>query len=186
MSTPTDPNFVPGYAQPGIVAGRTGKDSVGDDRPSDPTNQPNQYPGSIFGMPLPQGTGAPGSTGARRSAATDPTNQPGQLEEGISGTGPPDTDSTGSPGTQGARAALGAGPDAVTFTKLSAGIGPYQTQTVNDEISGSGDWTGANDQGYASGGPQLPGVRGNEPSVNEGPFTAKSGGRVMRGGRGAS
>src|SRR6476659_9137871 len=111
MSTPTDPNFVPGYAQPDIVAGRTGKDSVGDDRPSDPTNQPNQYPGSIFGMPLPQGTGAPGSQGAHRSAATDPTNQPGQLEEGITGTGPPDTDHTGSPGTQGAQAALGSGPD---------------------------------------------------------------------------
>jgi len=186
MSTPTNPDFVPGYAQAGIVAGRTGKDSVGDNRPSDPTNQPNQYPGSLFGMPLPQGTGAPGTQGATRTAATDPTNQPGQLEEGLTGMGPPQTDHTGSPGTQGAQAALGAGPDQVTFTKLSAGIGPYQTQTVNDEISGPGDWTGANDQGYASGGPQLPGVKGNEPSVSTGPYTAKSGGRVLRGGRGSS
>jgi hypothetical protein len=184
MSTPADPNFVPGYAQAGVVSGRTGKDSMGDSRPSDPTNQPNQYPDSLFGMPLPSGTGAPGSQGA--GGAADPTNQPGQLEEGITGMGPPQTTHTGSPGSQGAKPSLGAGPDTVTFTKLSSGIGPYQTQTVSDEISGSGDWTAANDQGYASGGPQLPGIRGNEPSVNEGPFTAKSGGRVLRGGRGAS
>ena len=181
----TSPDFVPGYGPADQVAGKSGKPAQGDSRGGDPTNQPNQYPGSIFGMPLPSGTGAPGSRGASGSSS-DPTNQPGQLDEGISGSHPPQTDHTGAPGTQGANPALGSGTDTVSFTKLSAGLGPYQTQTVSDEISGSGDWTGANDQGYASGGPQLNGIKGNEPSVNDGPYTAKSGGRVLRGGRGAS
>lgn len=186
MSTPTtDPDFVAGYG-PNDVNGRTGKAAAGDGRGGDPTNQPNQYPGSLFGMPLPQGTGAPGSSGAARTAATDPTNQPGQLNEGLTGMGPPDTDSTGAPGTQGADPALGSGTDTITFTQLSAGIGHYETKSVSDEISGPGDWTAANDQGYASGGPQLPGIKGNEPSVNDGPFTAKAGGTVHRGGRGSS
>ena len=69
---------------------------------------------------------------------------------------------------------------------MSAGLGPYRSETVQDEVSGPGDWTGANDQAYASGGPQLPGIKGNEPDVNSGPFTAKGGGTVRRGGRGAS
>lgn len=178
-------DFVPGYGPADQVAGKSGKDSQGDSRGGDPTNQPGQYPGSLFGMPLPQGTGAPGSRGAAGSAS-DPTNQPGQLNEGLTGTGPPQTDHTGAPGTQGANPALGKGSDTVTFTKLSAGLGPYVTESVRDEISGPGDWTAANDQGYASGGPQLPGIKGNEPSVNEGPFTARSGGTVRRGGRGSS
>ena len=173
----------PGYG-PNEVAGQSGHKSSGDARGGDPTNEPGQYPDSLFGMPLPQGTGAPGSQGAK--GAADPTNQPGQLEEGLTGTGPPDTDSTGAPGSAGAHPALGTGTDSVTFTRLSSGVGPYQTETVSDEISGPGDWTAANDQGYASGGPQLPGIKGNEPSVNDGPFTAKSAGRVLRGGRGAS
>ncbi len=185
-SSVNDPNFTAGYGDNAVAGERTGKNSQGDSRPGDPTNQPGQYPGSLFGMPLPAGTGAPGSTGASWSSATDPTNQPGQLDEGLTGIGPPQTDHTGAPGTQGARTSLGSGPDTVTFTQLSAGIGHYDTKTVSDSISGSGDWTGANDMGYASGGPQLPGIKGNEPSVNDGPYTAKSGGSVRRGGRGSS
>jgi hypothetical protein len=173
----------PGYG-PNKVAGQDGRKNSGQGRGGDPTGEPGQYPDSLFGMPLPQGTGAPGSTGAK--GAADPTNQPGQLTEGLTGTGPPATDSTGAPGSAGAHPALGSGSDSVTFTRLSAGVGTYQTETVSDEISGPGDWTAANDQGYASGGPQLPGIKGNEPSVNDGPFTAKSGGRVRRGGNGAS
>jgi hypothetical protein len=182
MSTSDD---VPGYG-PNKVAGQGGRDFSGDSRGGDPTAQPGQYPSSLFGMPLPQGTGAPGSAGARTSAATDPTNQPGQLNEGITGMGPPQTDHTGAPGTQGANPALGQGETTITFTPLSSGLGPYRNEAVQDETSGPGDWTQANDEGYASGGPQLPGIKGNEPDVNSGPFTAKSGGRVLRGGRGAS
>jgi hypothetical protein len=180
MSTSDD---VPGYG-PNKVAGQGGRKTSGAGRGGDPTAEPGQYPSSLFGMPLPQGTGAPGSQGAR--GAADPTNQPGQVEEGFTGLGPSDVADTGAPGSAGASPALGQGEDTVTYTPMTAGLGTYRTESVQDEISGPGDWTAANDQGYASGGPQLPGVKGNEPSVNEGPYTANSGGRVLRGGRGAS
>src|SRR5215813_4054519 len=79
----------------------------------EPVNQPNQYPGSLFGVGLPQGTGAPGTAGAGGMA--DPTNEPGQLNEGISGQGPATTADTGAPGSQGATNSEG-GPDSVSFT----------------------------------------------------------------------
>jgi len=173
------PNRVAGEDQ--AAAGRSGL-SV----PGDTTNEPGQYPQSLFGVGLPQGTGAPGSQGARFSAGVDPTNEPGQLNEGISGLGPADIADTGSPGSQGSVNDLTTGGDTVSFTKPSGGLVTYETMTVQADVSGPRDWTAANEQGYASGGPQLPGLKGNEPSVNDGPFTAKAGGRVMRGGRGRS
>ena len=179
MSTP-----YPGYG-PNRVAGedqaRAGRSGVS--APGDTTNEPGQYPATLFGVALPQGTGSPGSQGARFTTATDPTNEPGQLEEGLTGMGPPDTDNTGSPGSTGAVNALGRGGDQVSFTKPSGGLLTYETTTVAADVSGSGDWTAANQQGYASGGPQLPGLKGNEPSANTGPYTPRAGGRVMRGGR---
>ena len=62
---------------------------------ADPTNEPGQYPvggwgPSIFGGPLPDGTGAPGTRGAQFSSATDPTNEPGQITDGITGITPLD------------------------------------------------------------------------------------------------
>ena len=140
---------------------------------------PDQYPESssdlIFGGPLPTGTGAPGSAGASGSA--DPTNQPGQNSDGLTGVSDHDIVSTGAPGSQGAQGEYGGG-SSITFTKPSDGIGPYESVTGSDELSGPGDSTQANDSGYGSGGPQLPGIKGNEPTD-----TGAGGGSVMRGGR---
>ena len=138
------------------------------------TNEPNQYPGSIFGVGLPAGTGAPGTAGAGRGA--DPANQPGQLTEGISGTGPADTADTGAPGTQGAAVNAG-GADTVTYTEPGSFLSGTNTEgTVRDSISGTGDWTQAHDGSYG-GNLNLPGIVGNQPAG-----TGAGQGRVLRGG----
>ena len=88
---------------------------------TDPTLQPGQYPSSLFGSALPQGTGAPGSAGAqpatggqavdftpatgqwqdrpttmqRLSGPGDSSTLPGETSEGFSGLGPSDIASTG-------------------------------------------------------------------------------------------
>jgi hypothetical protein len=143
------------------------------------TNEPNQYPSMLFGVAMPMGTGAPGSAGA--SGGADPTNQPGQLSEGISGEGPSDTADSHAPGSAGQQNSAG-GPDAVQYTRPGSFLtGTNQTETVNDSISGPNDWTQAIDGSYAGGGPQLPGVQGNEP-VPGGRYQPGSG-RVLRGGR---
>ena len=138
------------------------------------TNEPNQYPGSIFGVGLPQGTGAPGTAGAGRGA--DPTNQPGQLNEGISGEGPSDTADTGSPGSQGAMNGPG-GADSVTYTRPGSFLtGTNQSDVVRGDISGTSDWTQAHDGSYG-GDLNLPGIVGNQPAG-----TGAGSGRVLRGG----
>jgi hypothetical protein len=158
------------------------------DGTSDPTNEPGQYPvggwgDAIFGGPLPQGTGAAGSQGARPTSSADPTNEPGQVDEGISGLHPPQTTSTGAPGSAGATNTAG-GAAAITYTRPGSFLtGTYQSDVFNDDIDGSRDATQANDQGYSSGGPQLPGLVGNEPQAGQGPFQPGSGGKVLRGGR---
>lgn len=141
---------------------------------SDPSNQPGQYPARLFGIALPQGTGAGGSSGATGGA--DPVNEPGQLNEGISGLGPSATADTGAPGTTGATNGA-AGSDSVTYTRPGSFLsGTNQQDTVSDSISGPNDWTQAIDGSYG-GGPQLPGISGNMPSG-----TGAGGGRVLRGG----
>jgi hypothetical protein len=151
---------------------------------ADPTNEPGQYPvmgvnAQIFGGPLPSGTGAPGSAGA--SGTPDATNEPGQVSDGFSGVTDAEITDTGAPGSQGAVVHDGGG-DSIMYTEASAGINPYRMDTTSDNVSGNGDWTGANDQGYASGGPQLPGIKGNEPEAGSGRFQPGAG-TVMRGGR---
>ena len=150
---------------------------------SDPTNQPGQYPvGSwgtaFFGGPLPDGTGAPGS--GQRGEPLDPTNEPGQTVDGLTGITNAEITQTGAPGTQGAQNS--GGGTGITYTMPQDGIGPYQNVTVADELAGPRDSTGANDQGYATGGPQLPGIKGNEPQAGSGRYQP-GGGHVMRGGR---
>ena len=143
---------------------------------TDPTLEPGQYPASLFGQALPQGTGAPGSQGAR--APADPANEPGQLNEGISGLGPDALANTGAPGTAGNQNAAG-GPDTVTYTRPGSYLtGTYTQDTVHDTVSGPNDWTQAIDGSYG-GGPQLPGIAGNMPSG-----TGAGQGRVLHGGRG--
>lgn len=153
---------------------------------SDPTNEPGQYPpgvayeNELFGGPLPTGTGAPGTRGGG-TGPSDSTNEPGQTEDGITGITEDQITKSGAPGTQGAVDNPG-GPDGITYTYPNDGIGPYMMVTKNDAVSGPQDSTNANDQGYASGGPQLPGIRGNEPQAGSARYQP-GGGRVLRGGR---
>ena len=177
MATNLTPGQSPGYGDGAASSPREGNAFSGTRRPGlDPTQEPGNYSASLFGVALPQGTGAPGSAGA--GGAADPTNEPGQLNEGISGLGPADIANTGAPGSAGATNS-GAGGDAVAYTRPGSYLsGTYQQDTVNDSISGPGDWTQAIDGSYAGGGPQLPGIKGNEPTS-----TGAGGGRVLRGGR---
>src|SRR5258708_38058335 len=106
---------IPGQQPPGggDVSGARGPDAAGA-YGGEVTGEPGQYPASLFGIALPQGTGAPGTAGAARTA--DPTNQPGQLTEGISGTRPADTADTGAPGTEGSGMDPAGGADSISYT----------------------------------------------------------------------
>ena len=149
------------------------------DTGTDPTVEPGQYPSSLFGVNLPQGTGAGGSSGA--SGGADPVNEPGQLNEGISGLGPSDTANTGAPGSQGAMNGS-AGGTAISYTRPGSFLsGTNQQDTVNDSVSGTSDWTQAIDGSYAGGGPQLPGISGNEPTSGGGRYQPGSG-NILKGG----
>jgi hypothetical protein len=178
VATNLTPGQSPGY---GDVAGakQTNAFSGTSHGGLDPTLEPGNYGSSVFGVPLPQGTGAPGSQGAVHTGAVDPTNEPGQLDEGISGLGASQTADTGAPGSQGAQNG-GTGGTAVTYTRPGSYLsGTYQMDTVTDDVSGPNDWTQAIDGSYGSG-PQLPGIAGNMPDG-----TGAGAGRVMRGGRAA-
>jgi len=151
---------------------------------TDPTLEPGQYPpGSdhgIFGGTLPSGTGAPGTAGA--AGGSDPTTEPGQLQDGLTGISEHDITSTGAPGTQGTTPDPG-GSSSVSFTRPGSYLtGTYEFETVGYTTDGPADGTQANDDGYASGGPQLPGIKGNEPQAGGGRYQP-GGGRVLRGGR---
>lgn len=174
-------------ANPGKTT-TSGRPYSGPAETADPTTQPGQYPpapdwsSAIFGGQLPTGTGAPGSpTSAER---LDPTNQKGQTIDGLTGITTAEITQTGAPGTQGAVPDTDAGGDgtSMTYTKASDGIGPYEQVSSADELSGPQDSTQANDDGYATGGPQLPALAGNEPRAGEGRYQP-GGGHVMRGGR---
>lgn len=149
---------------------------------SDPTNEPGQYPPSrtdIFGGPLPTGTGAPGTRGG--GGGGDDTAEPGQLTDGITGVSDAEITETGAPGT-GTTANTSGGSASVTYTEPGSPYsGTYKSETVSDDLSGTRDSTQANDEGYGTGGPQLPGIKGNEP-VPGGRYQPGSG-RVLRGGR---
>ncbi len=176
-------------AYPAQDAGKTptsGRPYSGTAQTSDPTNEPGQYPPgnwgtALFGGPQPAGTGAPGSQGAVRGAGVDPTNEPGQTTDGLTGITEAQITQSGAPGSQGAQGEYGTGTT-MTFTRPSDGIGPYEAVTYSDELNGPGDSTQANDSGYASGGPQLPGIKGNEPEAGSSRYQP-GGGKVMRGGR---
>jgi hypothetical protein len=168
------------------ASGRTatsGRPYSGTSESSDPTNQPGQFPPgnwgtALFGGPL-SGSGAPGSQGA--SGPSDPTIMAGQNSDGLTGITDAQITQSGAPGGQGAVNG-GSGGSSITFTQASDGIGPYAQITDNDDLSGPKDSTQANDAGYASGGPQLPGIKGNEPEAGSSRYQP-GGGHVMRGGR---
>lgn len=173
----------PGYDSRKQTAGTTKVSGTGGGG-TDPTNEPGQYPvgndHGIFGGPLPAGTGAPGTAGA--SGTPDATNEPGQTQDGLTGISEHDITDTGAPGTQGTTPTSGGGPDAITFTRPTAGVTGYESISVSDSVGGTADWTQANDDGYGSGGPQLPGIKGNEPQAGSNRFQP-GGGSVLRGGR---
>jgi hypothetical protein len=177
---------VPGYDNTRRVTGGTPPYS-GLQEGGDPTTEPGQYPpgndSGIFGGPLPTGTGAPGTQGARGTGGVDPTNEPGQTLDSMTGLSAQQVSSTGAPGTQGAEPDLGSGSDSVTFTRPGSYLnGSYAQDTVRDNVSGPGDWTQANSEGYGNDTNQLPGLKGNQP-VPGGRFQPGGGGRVLRGGR---
>lgn len=149
---------------------------------SDPTTEPGQYPpsqNSIFGGALPTGTGAPGTRGG--GGHGDPTVEAGQLTDGLTGVTDAEITSTGAPGTS-TSPTSGGGGTSVTYTKAGSHLtGTYQSETSSETLSGPGESTEANQEGYGTGGPQLPGIKGNEP-VPGGKFQPGSG-RVLRGGR---
>ena len=179
MAIDLTPSATPGYGGAAASEPAESQATAGTATGMDPTFEKGNYAPSLFGVALPQGTGAPGSPGASVSAGTDPTNQPGQLNEGLSGEGPAQTAETGAPGTAGAQNNTG-GPDSVTYTLPGSYLsGTYQKGTVQDSVSGTNDWTQAIDGSYG-GSPQLPGIEGNMPAG-----TGAGDGRVMRGGRAA-
>jgi hypothetical protein len=156
----------------------------GDSRGGDPTNQPGQYPpegmNNIFGGPLPSGTGAPGTRGG--GGGGDDTAEPGQLTDGISGVTDAEITQTGAPGT-GTSPIKGGGGTSITYTRAGSPYsGTYKSDTTSDNIDGPASATEANDEGYATGGPQLPGLQGNEPTAGGSRYQPGVG-TVLRGGR---
>jgi len=180
-----DSNSVAGYTRDQASRDAPAQSGLGE--ANDVTLVPGQYPpgfeyeNEMFGGPLPRGTGAPGTAGGDGDG--DPTIEPGQTTDDFTGLSREDVTDTGAPGTAGATHSEGTGADTVTFTRPGSYLsGTYASDSVRDDVDGPGNWTEANDSGYATGGPQLPGIKGNEPRAGEGKFQP-GGGRVLRGGR---
>ncbi len=171
----------------GKVAG-TGQRVSGTSTGADPTNEPGQYPvggwgTAIFGGPLPTGTGAPGTKGG--AGGDDVTTEAGQLTDGLTGITDDEISNTGSPGT-GTTPNTAGGSQSISYTRPGSPFsGTYKSDTLSDDVDGPHDSTQANDQGYATGGPQFPGNKGNEPRAGVGPYQPGTG-RVLRGGRAVS
>lgn len=167
----------------GQVAGKGAPESGTGGAP-DRTSMEGQYPpggwgNMIFGGPLPTGTGAPGTSGG--AGGQDDTAEPGQLTDGLTGVTDAEITNTGAPGTSTSPNSRGGGTS-VTTTKMGSHLtGTYQSETSSEILSGPGESTEANQEGYATGGPQLPGIKGNEPQAG-GKFQPGSG-NVLRGGR---
>jgi hypothetical protein len=153
----------------------------------DVTNMLGQYPpgdwgNALFGGTLPTGTGAPGTQGPNLAGPTDPTNEPGQTSDSVTGLPDSSIGQTGAPGAATTPNTTGGGT-AISYSQPGAYLsGTQQSEQVQDDLDGSRDSTQANDIGYASGGPQLPGLAGNEPRASVGRFQP-GGGKVLRGGR---
>jgi hypothetical protein len=165
------------------------------------TEEPGQYPDPSFagyGFAAQNfGSGAPGGSPTSSADDTGGTNVPGQYPDretftgvALGGTGAPGGPSVGVGGTTG-------GPDTVVFTKPTfyKGVyevddeagqwdqpdgGGYKEATAHDHVSGSADWTQANDYSYGPG-YNMPGVEGNTPTPGSGQFQTGQG-NVMYGG----
>jgi hypothetical protein len=174
---------------------------------SDHVNQPGQYPTTAWGeMDLPEqsfGSGAAGSRPPSDALDAGSTNEPGQYPARDDFTGVPyslgGASGSGAPGTAGiARDGTG-GSDSVayqlpTFYKGQRDEAHYDGEndsgyvqdTVQAQVSGDGDWTQANPEGYnAPDRYQMPGTAGNTPTPGSGRYQTDDGnssGHVMYGG----
>lgn len=148
-----------GVGSPPEGTGAPGSPSGGGNRPDD-TTQPGQVPdrAPFGGTPIPQSTGAPGTTGI------PPRSQQGG----------PDT-VTFTPKSDGLKSSR----------DTEAGL---PTETITAPVSGTADWTTANADSYAGPAQyQMPGIT-TLPRAGEGPFQPGSGsvrvGGFRRGQRG--
>lgn len=156
-------------ARDGSNPGRTGVPARQDPSPArhgrggggDPTNQPGQTPGEIFGLSTDiQSSGMKGSSANKQPA--DVTLHPGQLDEDFANTSEQFVTDSGMPGSAGA--APQAGGESVTYTDPYGIIGGVNRDVqTSGATSGPGDWTtwGA-DNGFS--GPTLPGLENNRPT----------------------
>jgi hypothetical protein len=158
VSDGTNPGRSPRPQRQMPARGRNGAGEPG----LDPTNQRGQLPSEIFGFAQHYSTGAPGSAGSRTSASTDVTEYDGQLEEGITGLSGAPITSTGAPGSSGA--SNSGGGETVTYTDFFGFMGQeHRESSTTGTISGNGDWTQFNSDGYA-GGPTLPILQNARPT----------------------
>lgn len=174
---------VPGYDATRRTSQTEAGARSGEGGGGDPTVLPGQDPNTasnvLFGGPLPTGTGAPGTAG--HAGGADPTTEAGQSPDGFTGLSEADINETGAPGSTGATPSQGGGSDSVTFTRPGSYLsGSYASDTVRGSVDGPQDWTQANDSGYGTSGPKLPGMA--EPEAGGTDFQP-GGGSVMRGGR---
>jgi hypothetical protein len=127
----------------------------------DPTFESDQTPAQIFGFQNAQSTGLGGTMGD--NMPSDVTLQPGQTDGGVMNLSEKDITDTGLEGGMGAQQALGSG-QTVTYTDpfgVQGGIN--RDATAKGTVSGNGDWTQANADGYA-GGPTIPILQGRRPT----------------------
>jgi hypothetical protein len=135
---------------------RQGRGETGDD-----TMESVQTPSDIFGFAQTYSTGARGSAGGG-SVPADVTLQKGQLDAGLAQVSGSEITSTGAPGSQGTTNR--GGGEAVTYTDLFGVIGGVnRSVTTTGVVSGSGDWTQFNSDGYDSG-PTLPALQNARPT----------------------
>lgn len=128
----------------------------------DVTEQPGQYPSDIFGFRVPDSTGAGGTAGSSTSPGDDVTMMDGQLEQSFTGLSGSAVTSTGLPGSSGA--SNSSGGETIRYTDMFGFPGGVNREiSTTGRISGEGDWTQANDMGYA-GGPTLPVLQNARPT----------------------
>lgn len=150
------------------------------------TEEPGQYPTTafhLFGLPEQTfGSGAAGSSAPSSEEDQGGTNQPGQYPSREDFTGV-SLDGSGAPGTQGISGGDTGGGDSVTYDLPTFYKGQrtpgdfddngagFSQATASGRVSGRGDWTQANSQGYqADAQYQMPGVAGNTPAPGDGRF----------------
>jgi hypothetical protein len=178
---------------------------------SEHVNQPGQYPTTAWTeFELPEQNFGSGAAGTVRPSSVEDegnTNQAGQYPDRDDFTGVPYSlggpSGSGAPGSAGIAYDGQGGPDTVTYDKPEFYKGQHDDgafdeadgrgnakNTIQATVSGQGDWTQANPEGYLAPAQfQMPGVAGNTPAPGDsarfqtdaGP-NPNSSGHVMYGG----